>query len=98
MIDHQIIKKIRQRKNNFNEIIEENIVYMIEGLKLYDENYSEVTRKKFVSRVIRVSYKIDDNKLCIRVHRDGDRFIKVSSSKDFSETLEAIWEWNWKKY
>lgn len=95
VIHHQIIKKIRQRKNNFNEIIEENIIYMIESLKLYDENYSEVTRngkitrEKFVSRAIRIFYKVHKNKVSIRVYRDGDRFTKVSSSKDFSETLEA---------
>ncbi|MFZ4854514.1 FtsK/SpoIIIE domain-containing protein [Enterococcus entomosocium] len=95
VIHHQIVKKIGQKKNNFNEIIEENILYMIESLKLYDEEYSEIirngkiTREKFVSRVIHIFYKVDNDRVRIRVYRDGDRFTKVSSSKDFSGTLEA---------
>lgn len=47
------------------------------------------TQEKYVSRVIRIFYRVDENNINIRVYRDGDRFTKISSSKDFAETLEA---------
>lgn len=95
IIHVRIFKYLRKNKNYFSEQIEDNLIYMISSMKLYDEDYSEVTkngkttREKFVSRAIRMSFKVEKNKVIIRVYRDGDRFTKISSSKDFSETLEA---------
>lgn len=73
--------------------ISNNLAYMIDTLKLYDEDYFEiirgdkVVREKRIIRVIRIYYKESEKYIYVRIMRDGDRFTKESTN--LGENLEA---------
>lgn len=46
VLHYQIIKKFRQKRNDFDELVEENLIYMIESLK----DYLEITRNGKINR------------------------------------------------
>ncbi|MGX7031146.1 FtsK/SpoIIIE domain-containing protein [Vagococcus zengguangii] len=92
---YKLVKVYMKRNKSKSKMIERQIQYMIHTLNLYDEEYVEVTKnnkasmEKKICRVIRIYYKLDHRKVYVRVYRDGDRFTKISSSKEFYESLEA---------
>ncbi len=73
--------------------IANNLAYMIDTLKLYDEEYFETisegktVREKRIVRVIRIYYKETEKYLLVRIMRDGDRFTKEATN--LGENLEA---------
>ncbi|PFI25800.1 cell division protein FtsK [Bacillus thuringiensis] len=73
--------------------IANNLAYMIDTLKLYDEDYFEniredkVVREKHIVRVIRIYYKEAEKYIYVRIRRDGDRFTKEATN--LGENLEA---------
>lgn len=73
--------------------IANNLAYMVETLKLYDEDYFEiiredkVVREKRIVRVIHIYYKETEKYINVRIKRDGDRFTKEAIN--LSENLEA---------
>lgn len=73
--------------------IANNLAYMIDTLKLYDEDYFEtmredkVVREKRIVRVIRIYYKEAEKYIYVRIRRDGDRFTKEATN--LGENLEA---------
>lgn len=73
--------------------IANNLAYMIDTLKLYDEEYFEsikndrVVREKRIVRVIRIQYRETSRHVVVRILRDGDRFTKEATK--LGENLEA---------
>ncbi|TFW46513.1 cell division protein FtsK [Bacillus sp. 005/A4HT-01/001] len=73
--------------------IANNLAYMIDTLKLYDEEYFEsikndkVVREKKIIRVIRIQYRETSKHVVVRILRDGDRFTKEATK--LGENLEA---------
>lgn len=73
--------------------IANNLAYMIDTLKLYDEDYFEVikedrvVKEKRIVRVIRISYKESEKCIYVRIMRDGDRFTKEAAN--LGENLEV---------
>lgn len=73
--------------------IANNLAYMIDSLKLYDEEYFETTnndkvvREKRIARVIRIKYKETDKHVFVRIMRDGDRF--TSEATKLGENLAS---------
>ncbi|WP_231577701.1 MULTISPECIES: FtsK/SpoIIIE domain-containing protein [unclassified Bacillus (in: firmicutes)] len=73
--------------------IANNLAYMIDTLKLYDEDYFEVikedrvVKEKRIVRVIRISYNELEKYIYVRIMRDGDRFTKEATN--LGENLEA---------
>lgn len=73
--------------------IANNLAYMIDTLKLYDEEYFEsikndkVVKEKRIVRVIRIQYRETSRHVVVRILRDGDRFTKEATK--LGENLEA---------
>lgn len=73
--------------------IANNLVYMINSLKLYDEEYFETTkndkvvREKRIVRVIRIQYRETSKHIVVRILRDGDRF--TNEATKLGENLES---------
>lgn len=73
--------------------IADNLVYMVEALKLYDEEYYETksegkaVKEKRIVRVIRIYYKETEKYVKIRLMRDGDRFTTMNISDNISSAL-----------
>ncbi|WP_241215652.1 MULTISPECIES: FtsK/SpoIIIE domain-containing protein [Bacillus] len=73
--------------------IANNLAYMIDTLKLYDEDHFEsikndkVVREKRIVRVIRIQYRETSKHVVVRILRDGDRFTKEATK--LGENLEA---------
>lgn len=73
--------------------IANNLAYMIDTLKLYDEEYFEsikndkVVREKRIVRVIRIQYRETSRHVVVRILRDGHRFTKEATK--LGENLEA---------
>ncbi|MEK5393580.1 FtsK/SpoIIIE domain-containing protein [Margalitia sp. FSL K6-0131] len=73
--------------------IANNLAYMIDTLKLYDEEYFEIisegkaVREKRIVRVIRIYYKETEKYVNVRIMRDGDRFTKEATK--LGENLES---------
>ncbi|WGD60473.1 FtsK/SpoIIIE domain-containing protein [Bacillus velezensis] len=74
--------------------IANNLAYMIDTLKLYDEEYFEtktkedkVVREKRIVRVIRIYYKETEKYVYVRIMRDGDRF--TNEATKLGENLES---------
>lgn len=74
--------------------IANNLAYMIDTLKLYDEEYFEtktkedkVVREKRIVRVIRIYYKETEKYVYVRIMRDGDRF--TNEATKLRENLES---------
>ncbi|MCY7449512.1 MULTISPECIES: FtsK/SpoIIIE domain-containing protein [Bacillus] len=91
-----IYKSIRLYFNfveNPKSWIANNLAYMIDTLKLYDEEYFEsikndkVVREKRIVRVIRIQYRETSRHVVVRILRDGDRFTKEATK--LGENLEA---------
>lgn len=91
-----IYKSIRLYFNfvkNPKSWIANNLAYMIDTLKLYDEEYFEsikndkVVREKRIVRVIRIQYRETSRYVVVRILRDGDRFTKEATK--LGENLEA---------
>lgn len=91
-----IYKSIRLYFNfveNPKSWIANNLAYMIDTLKLYDEEYFEsikndkVVREKRIVRVIRIQYRETSKHVIVRILRDGDRFTKEAMK--LGENLEA---------
>lgn len=75
----------RNRKKN-NPFIAQKIRYVIEKLKLYEEEDYEYThlngktsRKKIVTMVIPVFWKEDNQKVYLSVQKNGDKWNKIST-------------------
>ncbi|MBC2436962.1 cell division protein FtsK [Clostridium saccharobutylicum] len=81
---------MQEGKNNH---VEKSLQYLIQSLKLYDEESFEVEidgRVKNEKRIVRsiiMYYLENDNKLYLRIVKTGDRFTKISS--ELSENLES---------
>ncbi len=91
-----IYKSIRLYFNivkNPKSWIANNLAYMIDTLKLYDEDHFEsikndkVVREKRIVRVIRIQYRETSKHVVVRILRDGDRFTKEATK--LGENLEA---------
>lgn len=91
-----IYKSIRLYFNivkNPKSWIANNLAYMIDTLKLYDEEHFEsikndkVVREKRIVRVIRIQYRETSKHVVVRILRDGDRFTKEATK--LGENLEA---------
>lgn len=91
-----IYKSIRLYFNivkNPKSWIANNLAYMIDTLKLYDEENFEsikndkVVREKRIVRVIRIQYRETSKHVVVRILRDGDRFTKEATK--LGENLEA---------
>ena len=84
--------------NNYNKKINNNLIYLITTLKLYDEEVFEVKttnrygepkieKEKRIVRTIRILYKEDSNKVYVRILKLGDRFTSIAST--LSENIES---------
>lgn len=84
-----IKRKEKQKNNNIERVLQ----YLIKSLKLYDEESFEVVsdgrvrNEKRVVRSIIMYYMEDNNKVYIRIVKNGDRFTQIAST--LSENLES---------
>lgn len=82
------------RKYKSSEIkIANRLAYMIHSLKLFDETMVEVERdgkevkERVIERVIRIFFRQDEDRVYVRVMRDGDRF--TEKAIDLGDNLES---------
>jgi len=87
-----------KNKSDYNKKIENNLIYLIHTLKLYDKEEFEieerdrtgkvrVKKEKRIVRAIRMYYKKDDNKVYVRIAKLGDRFTQVAPT--LGENIES---------
>ncbi|OOZ83420.1 FtsK/SpoIIIE domain-containing protein [Bacillus cereus] len=73
--------------------IANNLAYMIHSIKLFDETVVEVeedgkkVKERIIERVIQIYFKEDNEKVYVRIARNGDRFTKEATN--LGENLEA---------
>ncbi|MBK3495076.1 cell division protein FtsK [Viridibacillus sp. YIM B01967] len=79
---YSFIKFYTRQKAKSKSVIANNLAYMIHSLKLFDETVVEVendgenVKERIIERVIQIFFKEDNEKVYVRIARNGDRFTK----------------------
>lgn len=80
-------------KSSLCKVVAGKLAYMIHSLKLFDEAVVEVekdgkeVKERVIERVIQIFFRQDEDRVYVRVMRDGDRFTQVAIS--LGENLES---------
>lgn len=94
IIIYKIVRVYLKLVKRSKSWIANNLAYMIDTLKLFDEEYYEtiandnkVVREKRIVRIMRIYYKETKKNVYVRIMRDGDRF--TNEATKLGENLEA---------
>ena len=87
IVYYRRFQKNRQEGNN--KCIEKRLVYLIDSLKLYDEEMFGIgsDKEKRIVRTIQIMYREDDKRVYVRILKVGNRFNKIAPT--LGENIES---------
>lgn len=79
----------KNRQERSNVCIEKRLVYLIDSLKLYDEEMFGIgsDKEKRIVRTIQIMYREDDKRVYVRILKLGNRFNKITPT--LGENIES---------
>ncbi|HFD2083287.1 FtsK/SpoIIIE domain-containing protein [Clostridium perfringens] len=87
IVYYRRFQKNRQERSNL--CIEKRLVYLIDSLKLYDEEIFGIgsDKEKRIIRTIQIMYREDDKRVYVRILKLGNRFNKIAPT--LGENIES---------
>lgn len=76
----------KNRQEGSNKYIEKRLVYLIDSLKLYDEEIG-LDKEKRIVRTIQIMYREDNKRVYVRILKLGNRFNKIAPT--LGENIES---------